>query len=245
MWTNQMLKSNAKQFFRNNYWPCVGVAIVLNFLGSGAFGRTAGLNFDFEYKTTHTEYAETGMYAGGEEHLLGTLLISGLVIALLLLIGILFLMFVGNVISVGGNRFYIENRRKTAPAGLLFFGFNSGNYKNIVKTMFLAELSVFLWSFLLIVPGVVKAYEYMMVPFILAENPGMDTKDVLALSSRMMTGEKWKAFVLSLSFLGWYLLSALTCGILWIFYVSPYVNTTYTELYVYNKSKAYQEGYIR
>lgn len=244
MWTNQMLKGNAKQYFLKNYWPCIGVTIVLDFLGSGVAGRAAGVDFSFEYETARPQYKNLGIPQGREEHFLAALLLSGLVIALVLLIGILFVMFVGNVITVGGNRFYIENRRREAPAGLLFFGFNSGHYKNIVKTMFLAELSVFLWSFLLIVPGVIKAYEYMMVPFILAENPGMDPKDVLALSSRMMSGEKWKAFVLGLSFLGWYLLSALTCGILGIFYVSPYVNTTYTELYVYNKSKAYQEGYI-
>lgn len=84
-----------------------------------------------------------------------------------------------------------------------------------------------------------------MVPYILAENPGMDRREAFAISKRMMDGEKWNTFVLSLSFLGWVLLSGCTCGILTIFFVNPYAQATYTELYTYNKIKAYNEGFIR
>ena len=54
-----------------------------------------------------------------------------------------------------------------------------------------------------------------------------------------------RAFELTLSFLGWYFLSLITCGIVGIFYVNPYAEATMAELYAYNKAKAFQEGYIR
>ena len=84
-----------------------------------------------------------------------------------------------------------------------------------------------------------------MVPYILAENPAMDRKSAFAISKRMMDGEKLKAFELTLSFLGWYFLSLITCGIVGIFYVNPYAEATMAELYAYNKAKAFREGYIR
>lgn len=84
-----------------------------------------------------------------------------------------------------------------------------------------------------------------MIPYILAENPGMDRREAFKISKKMMDGEKWDVFILQLSFIGWYFVSGFTCGLAGIFYVRPYVEATMTELYAYNKGKAYQEGYIR
>ena len=111
--------------------------------------------------------------------------------------------------------------------------------------MFLMNLYITLWSLLFLIPGIIKMYEYLMVPYILADNPGMDRKEAFAISKRMMTGEKWNAFILQLSFLGWIFLSMFTCGLLGIFYVSPYMEATMAELYAYNKGKAFHEGYIQ
>ena len=98
---------------------------------------------------------------------------------------------------------------------------------------------------LFIIPGIVKSYEYMMIPYLLAEHPEMTRQEAFAESKQMMDGEKMEAFIMDLSFLGWYLLSAVTCGLLAIFYVNPYVQASFAEMYTFNKQKAYQEGYIR
>ena len=71
-----------------------------------------------------------------------------------------------------------------------------------------------------------------MVPYLLAEYPDMDRKEVFARSRDMMYGQKWNTFVLDLSFLGWSLLSLCTCGLLAIFYVNPYVQATNAELFL-------------
>ena len=46
-----------------------------------------------------------------------------------------------------------------------------------------------------------------------------------------MNGQKWKSFVLDLSFIGWNILSAITLGIVGVFYVDPYKNMTDAALY--------------
>lgn len=90
------------------------------------------------------------------------------------------------------------------------------------------------------IPWIMKTYEYMMVPYILAENPDMDRKEVFALTKAMMTGHKWEAFILNMSFIGWEMLGVLTCGILHIFYIAPYKAYTLAAYYkvMYQKHKA-------
>ena len=105
------------------------------------------------------------------------------------------------------------------------------NYKNIAKTMFFRDLYTVLWSMLFIIPGIVKSYEYQMIPYLLADNPQMTKEEAFAESKRMMQGQKWNAFVLDLSFIGWDILSGMTMGILGIFYVQPYKDGTHAALY--------------
>ena len=70
-----------------------------------------------------------------------------------------------------------------------------------------------------------------MIPYILAENPKIQRKKAFKLSKKMMKGNKWKTFILDLSFLGWELLSIFTFGLLNIFYINPYKVATTVELY--------------
>ena len=97
--------------------------------------------------------------------------------------------------------------------------------------MFLRNLFVALWSLLLVIPGIIKLYSYRLVPYILKEHPEISGTQVITISRQMMNGHKWNTFVLDLSFIGWMLLSALTFGILHLFYVGPYMQATDAELY--------------
>ena len=98
--------------------------------------------------------------------------------------------------------------------------------------MFFRGLYTFLWSLLFIIPGIIKAYEYRLIPYLLAENPNMDMQEAFERSRTMMDGNKYDAFILDISFIGWIILSEVTRGILGIFYVNPYIQLTNTELYV-------------
>lgn len=118
------------------------------------------------------------------------------------------------VISLGtvrGASYKVEN---------LFDGFK--NFMPAFLLYLLNTLFVALWSLLFVVPGIVKSLAYSMSYFILAENPNMDQADVRRTSEAMMDGHKWRLFCLNFSFIGWYILSTLTCGILFL-WVIPYV----------------------
>lgn len=157
----------------------------------------------------------------------------GIFIVVFLVIFVLILLvdvFIINPFEVGCRRFFIRNLNEPAQIGNIGYGFDN-NYRNVAKTMFFRDLFTVLWSLLFVIPGIVKAYEYMMIPYLLADNQQMTKEQAFAESKRMMQGQKWKAFVLDLSFIGWYILSGLTLGILAIFYVSPYVNATHAALY--------------
>ena len=106
------------------------------------------------------------------------------------------------------------------------------------------DLFILLWTLLLIVPGIIKSYSYRLVPYILSENPHMDRKRALELSQQMMDGHKMEAFVLELSFFGWFLLSALTCGLVGIFYVNPYLDATFAEFYVAIRTESIGKGLV-
>ena len=106
-------------------------------------------------------------------------------------------------------------------------------FKNILPafcTQFLVGLFTFLWSLLLIVPGIIKACAYSQAMYVLAEDPGISPKEAIDKSKEMMEGHKMEYFVLSLSFIGWALLAPLTLGILYI-WLLPYMQTTFANYY--------------
>ena len=138
--------------------------------------------------------------------------------------------FIANPLELGCKRFFRRNLDEPAAMSNIAFAFDS-NYKNICKTMFLRDLYTVLWSLLFIIPGIIKAYEYKMIPYLLSENPDMPMEEVFAESRRLMTGNKWKAFVLDLSFILWDIASAATCGLLGLFWVAPYKASTQAALY--------------
>ena len=135
-----------------------------------------------------------------------------------------------NPAEVGTKRFFIKSLNDKAEVKEVAFAFDN-NYKNIVKVLFFKDIKIFLWSLLFIVPGIVKRYEYMMIPYLLAENPNLTKEEACRLSRQMMSGQKLETFILDWSFFGWDILAGCTAGILNIFYVSPYKNLTYAALY--------------
>lgn len=111
---------------------------------------------------------------------------------------------------------------------------------NIVMGFF-----VFAWSLLLWVPGIVAMYRYSQAYYILAENPEKGIMDCINESKAMMYGHKMDKFVLDLSFILWFLLAGITCGLAGL-YVTPYVEITNAAFYnslKYGGSYQQQYGY--
>jgi len=95
----------------------------------------------------------------------------------------------------------------------------------------LTTLFVILWSLLLIIPGIIAGYSYSMAYYLLADNPGMTAMEALRASKSLMRGHKMDLFLLHLTFAGWFILSALSLGIgfLWL---SPYMTAASTGFYL-------------
>lgn len=97
---------------------------------------------------------------------------------------------------------------------------------NLLQALFL-----FLWMLLLVFPAIIKSYAYSMSYFIMADNPGITATQAITQSRQMMDGNKWRLFCLDLSFIGWYLLSVLTLGIL-LLWVIPYHHAAKAQFYL-------------
>lgn len=113
---------------------------------------------------------------------------------------------------------------------LLFEGYKGQNLVRIWGTMFLQGLYTVLWTLLLIVPGIVKSYSYAMTPYILYDYPELSYNAAIEKSMEMMQGHKMRLFLLHLSFIGWAILSVLTCGI-GFFFLLPYMYTAQGAFY--------------
>lgn len=120
-------------------------------------------------------------------------------------------------------------RRESTELDDMFGGFRSGFADNLVAGL-LVSVFTFLWSLLFVIPGIVKALSYSMTYYILSDNPGTPAMKAIERSQEMMRGHKWQLFCLQLSFIGWYLLVGLTCGLAAI-YVAPYMASANAAFY--------------
>lgn len=254
-WDRPMLKSYARTSLKNFYWKAVIATLIVTIL-SGGYMANSGIKAeqevtngilqnslfsvndaqvtlqDFIFPNTSADAAVYG--------------IVGLILAIIVLsaiaLGSLYSIFIANPLTVGHHRFYLDNRFAPTDIGRIFCGF-TGNYGNVTKTMFLRSLYIFGWSLLLIIPGIVKSYEYAMVPYILSENPNLPTERVFQLSKEMMRGRKWDLFVLHLSFIGWELLASLV--VIGHVFLNPYINAANAEVYLWLRYDALHLGYAQ
>ena len=155
---------------------------------------------------------------------------------LLLIIGVitsfLYQLFIRNILNIGEKRFFLESHSyRQTPISKIFFLYKLRCIQHPAWIMFCRSVFQFLWS-LTVVGGVIKYYEYSMIPYILAENPQISRKDVFFLSRQLMRHNKYRLFLMHVSFAGWKLLSLLTFGLLDFAFVNPYMTGTEAELYL-------------
>lgn len=123
-----------------------------------------------------------------------------------------------------------NHREESVDLENLFDGFRGGRYTRVFCALFLVRLFTFLWTLLLIIPGIMKAFSYALTPYILLDEPELTARQAITRSCEIMQGRRWKLFCLSLSFIGWGILSLLTFGIgfLWL---APYMNASIAAFY--------------
>lgn len=225
MWTISDVKARGKAAFKANYLNCVvaGFLATLFVGGTAVGGRSSSTAEGTDLSNSLSELTP-------EEAAIILAAVAGAILfvtAIMLVLKI----FLLNPLLVGCYRFFRYNAEdQSTSLSVIKEGFE--NYGHIFCTLFLKDLFLMLWSLLLFIPGIIKSYSYRMVPFILKDNPELSATEVITRSREMMNGHKWRAFLLDLSFIGWLLLTACTCGIVGIFWTTPYMYSTNAALYL-------------
>lgn len=245
MWVRSILKRNARLALSNSYWTAIGVVLTAT-----VASELISILVSRRYEEVYTWYAYTMM---GEYYPMPDMSWA----APFSLLTLVVLIFVTYPFSIGSARFFVQNRFGNKQYSNVFSGFKNG-YLSGSLTLLVTNIFIALWSLLLIVPGIVKSLQYSMVSFILLDNPRVGNSRARQISRILTNGEKGGIFVLGLSFIGWYLLVAFASSIFVMFsptlgavvtflgglFLSPYIQGTYTELYVFLRDRAIQMGQI-
>ncbi|MDX9916476.1 MAG: DUF975 family protein [Gudongella sp.] len=236
MWSRVELKTKAKAYLKKYYWKAFAVTFIVALM-AGAKAEVSTNNNYFSPGFGQSEYYLSFNLSDWTTKVFKLIDINPFQVAVvgsvffLFIIGIiLFKIIVTNAMEVGAKRFFISDVYEEPEISTLFSTFKKGEWPSIAFNMFLMDLFIALWGLLLIVPGIIKYYEYCMVPYILAEEPQMSFDEAKTISASMTSGQKGKIFELDVSFIGWYLLGGLLFGLGGLF-VRPYHEATLANLY--------------
>lgn len=242
MWTRKELKNSAKDFLRENYKSAFIVCLIVILLTSTHISTDLTdkeLEFYMEkegivFMSTNTPIKLENMvfnFITSKTYSTPIIFISSGLFLFLTLAFILFNIFIGPVLLVGQAGFFLKGFKGDVNTKNLWPDFKyRDEYFNIVQTIFIRNVYLILWILLLVIPGIIKAYEYRMVTYILANEGIMSPNEVITRSREMTKGHKWDIFVLDLSFILWDLLGYITFG-LGGYFVAPYKEATFAKLY--------------
>lgn len=271
MWTRAGLKENTKSMLKFHYWKIFAVTAILMFIGGGfssitstvtlPFQKTVTDNFSARFDDYSNNFSREYSYDSFDDFVngfsndfgnsdLGNFIRDNFAAIIAVIIGasliflilhLAFFFFVVNPITLGANKFIVNAFKNKDEFSDIGYSFKGSHYLSVVKTMALTNVFLALWTLLFWIPGIIKSYSYRMVPYILTDNPKIGARRAITLSRQMMHGEKFNTFVLDLSFIGWYLLGALACGI-GVLFVPPYHMSTVANLYLVLRDKAIVTG---
>lgn len=267
MWDRVQFKERAKLVLGKDLfgkkWLTSALATLLNTLVTTAAAGLAMLPAIIVYLivffsmtgiislgSMYSEYYNTASFSS----FLAAMLLYSILLIVVYAIAFAVSVFVTAPLSIGFNRYFLALRdpydNEPPSVGLVFSCFKKGRYMQAVKSWGVTLLFIELWLLIPYVGSIIyiiKYYEYFYVPFIMADNPDIDRKFATAVSSQMTNGEKGKIFVMQLSFLGWQLLSLININGISIFgmWVTPYIQTTYANLYDFAKRRAIGTGLYR
>ena len=82
--------------------------------------------------------------------------------------------FIAMFFTVGIAYFNYKVYRGEEPdLGDIFIAFKDGRFGRVLGGMLLVEIYTFLWSLLFLIPGIVKSYQYSMMPYLLIDRPDL------------------------------------------------------------------------
>lgn len=211
--TRKELKDNAKQSLLGNW----GWAIIVFLITAIIFGIFTGAGHWLD--ETYINYDGTNIFYQFASPI-GSILL-----------------WIGSFIGLSRNIAFLELRddqKEEKPYMAAFSVFTENRFGPELINFVLVSIFTFLWTWLLIIPGIIKAYSYSMTPYIVkdmvASGKQVSATDGINASKELMKGHKMALFIFDLSFLGWNILAAITCGIGYL-WVTPYYQTAKANFY--------------
>lgn len=206
------------------------IAVLLG--GAGSNGPEINLNIENSGANISFDIADQTIFStgGGFNSGIGAFLMGRaiyIILGALVLAAIYFVL--GSIINVGYSKFNLElvdHREVSIPLLFQYFPY----WKTTSIARLLRTVYVFLWSLLLVIPGILASYSYAMTDYILAEHPELTANEAISISKEIMYGNRWRLFCLQFSFIGWSILASLTMGIgnLWL---TPYKQAATAAFY--------------
>lgn len=223
----------ARDVLRGKWTTAVIAGLIAALLGGLANDTSmVSLNLDVSQGDVNLSIAgktilSTAEGFGGQLHPVligGAMYIAGVALVIAALYFVL-----GSVVEIGYARFNLDLIDRTEAKIATLFSYFS-DWGRMAAARFLRVMYVFLWSLLLIIPGIIANFSYAMTGYILAEHPELTAGEAITRSKEMMRGRKFRLFCLHFSFIGWDILCALTLGIgyLWL---TPYKQAAIAAFY--------------
>jgi uncharacterized membrane protein len=268
MWTRAELKANAKSVLRNSYWEGVianlivfGISAAIGLLAMAVpFGSivgtifvmlplTVGLNYFYMQNQIAPPVISTIFFpfSGGRymriTGAMAWMYLFTILWQMISMIGIIILLAKGFAAMLP---FLMDNSFLTnlpsAADSLIFDNSWLTEYFRTIDSSWFPALAA---SGIIFIVGsiivTIKTLSYSMTPFILTDNPAIGHERALKLSIAMTNGQKWRIFVLYLSFIGWAFLAVLALGI-GLLFLAPYLQATQAQLYVKLRDNALDCG---
>jgi len=214
-------RSIARDALRGKWMIAVLAGLIALLLGGlGADGPEVKLDIDLSKANINLAYGDYTIFStvDGLNAELGAWIVGGIgYIALVAIVLTIVFFILGSIVAIGYAAFnldLVDGRRGRIET--LFAYFSHG--KTAVAARLLQSIYILLWTFLLIIPGIVAMYSYAMTDYILAEYPELSADEAITRSKQMMQGNRFRLFCLQLSFIGWDILCAFTfdIGDLWL-----------------------------
>jgi len=233
------LKLHAQEQLRGKYWLGFLVCLIVGLIPNVGTVTVGGIDIN-----VNINIAVTRLTGGG-----------GIAWPYLLLLGLVFQLLITLPTTVGRDYYFLRASTSVGKVSDILFAFGSGAYLNIILVMAIKQIIILaafapailvltftaaisstnIFLLLIAVAFVIFAlwvnYCFRMLHFVLAESPKMPLRSVLSKSLEISRERRWLMFKLDFSFIGWYLLGALACGV-GVLFVVPYHSATVVLLYL-------------
>lgn len=223
-------RAKAREALSGKWGVAVGTGFIASILGAyTALGNGGGRSSSSSNLSTETKETLQSTLSDIPDEVWLTILGVIALLSLVMLIWSVAMGLIGGAVTLGYVKFNLNLiDGKAVEFSDLFSQFN--RFGQAFLMQLLRGLFIFLWTLLLIIPGIIATYSYAMTPYILYENPDMSASDAIRKSKELMKGNKWRLFCLNFSFFGWAVLCIFTCGIgfLWL---KPYQEAAFAAFY--------------